>query len=102
VSSQAPFDKRRIDAERIPASEQVGYRYLAVRRAEARACGPLVGELTQRRLIRDSEHGIEIGADRLSERGAQLGHFGGTPGSAESKAWAHLRGQTEILVEITC
>ena len=41
VSSQAPFDQRRIDAERIPASGQFGYRYLAVGRAEARACGPL-------------------------------------------------------------
>ena len=45
MSSQAPFDQRRIDAERIPASGQFGYLYLAVRRAEARACGPLVGKL---------------------------------------------------------
>ena len=45
VESQAPFDQRRIDAERIPASGQFGYRYLAVGRAEAKACGPPVGEL---------------------------------------------------------
>ena len=45
VSSQAPFDQRRIDAERIPVSGQFGDRYLAVGRAEAMGCGPLVGEL---------------------------------------------------------
>lgn len=102
MSSQAPFDKRRIDAERISASGQAGYRYLAVRRAEARAYGPLAGELTQRRLIRNSEHGIEIAADRLSERGAQLGHFCGTPDAAESKTRAHIRAPTvQKLVEKT-
>jgi hypothetical protein len=75
VSSQAPFDQRRIDAERVSASGQVGYLCLAVRRAEARACG------TQRRLMRNGEHGIELAADRFSERGVELGRFGGSPGS---------------------
>ena len=55
VSSQAPFDQRRINAERVSASGQVGYPCLAVRRVEARACG------TQRRLMRNGEHGIGRG-----------------------------------------
>ncbi len=99
---QPSFGKLRIDAERISAAGQAGYRYLAVRRAEARACGPLADEFTQRRLIRNIEYGIEIAADRLSERGARLGHFGGTPDPAEPKAWANLRGQTELVLEIAC
>ena len=60
------------------------------------ACG------LQRRLMRNGEHGIELAADRFSERGAELGRFGGSPDAAESKARAHIRGPiTEKLVEKT-
>ena len=52
--------------------------------------------------MRCNEHGIELVADRLSERGAELGDFGGRPDAAESKARAHMRGPTpETLVEET-
>ena len=60
------------------------------------ACG------LQRRLTRNGEHGIELAADRFSERGAELGCFAESPYAAESKAWAHIRGPiTEKLVEKT-
>jgi hypothetical protein len=60
------------------------------------ACG------LQRRLTRNGEHGIELAADRFSERGAEPGRFGGSPDAAESKARAHIRGPvTEKLVEKT-
>jgi hypothetical protein len=52
--------------------------------------------------MRNGEHGIELAADRFSERGAELGRFGGSPDAAESKARAHLRGPiTEKLAEET-
>ena len=52
--------------------------------------------------MRNGEHGIELAADRFSERGAELGRFGGSPDAAESKARAHIRGPiTEKLVEKT-
>ena len=52
--------------------------------------------------MRNSEHRIELAADRLSERGAELSRFGESPDAAESKAWAHMRGPTtEKLVEKT-
>ena len=60
------------------------------------ACG------LQRRLTRNGEHGIELAADRFSERGAEPGRFGGSPDAAESKARAHIRGPiTEKLAEKT-
>lgn len=52
--------------------------------------------------MRDSEHGIELAADRLSERGAELGRFDERPDAAESKAWAHMCGPTtEKLIQKT-
>jgi hypothetical protein len=52
--------------------------------------------------MRNGEHGIELAADRLSERGAELGRFVESPAAAESKARAHIRGPiTEKLVEKT-
>jgi hypothetical protein len=52
--------------------------------------------------MRNGEHGVELAADRFSERGAGLGRFGGSPDAAESKARAHIRGPvTEKLVEKT-
>lgn len=57
---------------------------------------------TQRPLMGAGEHGIELIADRLSERGAELGNLGGGPDAAESKAWAHISGPVaERLVEET-
>jgi hypothetical protein len=48
------------------------------------------------------EHAIELIADRLSERGAELGNLGGGPDAAESKARAHVSGPVaERLVEET-
>jgi hypothetical protein len=38
------------------------------------------------------EYGIKLTTDRFSERGAELGRFGGSPDAAESKVRAHLRG----------
>jgi hypothetical protein len=52
--------------------------------------------------MRNGEHGIELAADRFSERGAELGRFVESPAAAESKARAHIRGPiTEKLVEKT-
>jgi hypothetical protein len=52
--------------------------------------------------MRNSEYGIELAADRLSERGAELGRFGERPDAAKSKAWTHMCWPTaEKLVEKT-
>jgi hypothetical protein len=60
------------------------------------ACG------LQRRLMRKGEYGIELAADRVSERGAEPGRFVESPDAEESKARAHIRGPvTEKLVEET-
>ena len=52
--------------------------------------------------MRNGEHGIELTADGLNERGAELGAFVESPDAEESKARAHIRGPiTETLVEKT-